>query len=114
MIDSVSGAVTHRLFIDGGVFGPIGRFRLANNGVEMGHQYERLYSIHPDDPNSAKAVMVQTYELGRAEWQVRIECGAVMTSTVSSFETTAWLEAFSGSKSITRREWQSSIPRLYV
>jgi hypothetical protein len=111
-IDQVTGEVNHRLFTDGGVFGAWGKFRLDAIGLEMGHSYERNYRIRPDDPNSARATMTQSYEMGRGDWQIRVAAGAEMTSTRTTFELTAWLEAFEGGKSVCRREWRSSHPRV--
>ena len=79
--------------------------------MEMGHLYERNYSILPHDPNSARASMTQTYEMGRGAWQIRIEAGATMTSTPATFELDAWVEAYEGDSSVCRRHWQASIPR---
>jgi putative CocE/NonD family hydrolase len=109
--DQITGEVRHRLFVDGGVFGNWGRFRLENIDLEMGHVFERNYSIHPDDPNSARATMTQSYEMARGDWQVKVNAGAEMTSTSETFELNAWLEAFEGGTSVCRREWRSSIPR---
>ena len=110
-IDQITGGVSHRLFIDGGVFGDWGKFRLDDIGLEMGHVYERVYSIRPDDPNSAKASMTQSYEMGRGDWQVKIDAGAEMTSTPTSFELNAWVEAFEGNAPVCRRDWKSSVKR---
>jgi hypothetical protein len=99
------------MYVDGGTFGPTGKLRLEAPGVEISHVYERNYSIHPDDPNSAHAIMTQTCEIGRGSWQTRIETYAQMTSTATTFELTAWVEAFEGNTSVCRREWQTSIPR---
>jgi hypothetical protein len=110
-IDQLTGRVNHRLYVDGGTFGPTGKMRLASPDVEMSHVSERNYSIHPDDPNSAQASMRQTCEIGREGWQTRIETHAQMTSTATTFELRAWMEAFEADKSVCRREWQSSIPR---
>jgi hypothetical protein len=52
-LDQLSGEVTHRLYIDGGVFGPSGKFRLEEIGVELAHVFERIYRIKPGEPNSA-------------------------------------------------------------
>ncbi|HEV7139403.1 MAG TPA: CocE/NonD family hydrolase [Steroidobacteraceae bacterium] len=112
--DQVGGEVTHRLFIDGGTFGPWGKLRLEGNGTEMSHVYERLYSIRPGDPLSARAVMIQSCELGRGSWQVRIDTRAEMTSTRETFELDAWVEAREGSEVLCRREWKASIPRTDV
>ena len=112
--DQLSGEVTHRLFVDGGVFGDWGKFRLEAIDLDMGHVFERFYRIKPDDPNSAVASMTQSYEMARGDWQVRIDAGATMTSTADRFELTAWIEAFEGGKSIRRRDWRSSIPRMHM
>ena len=46
------------------------------------------------------------------DWQIRVDAGAEMTATPTTFELTAWLEAFEGGKSVCRREWRSSHPRV--
>jgi uncharacterized protein len=113
-LDPVTGAVTHRLRVDGGVFGDWGRFRIEDIGIEMNHIYERVYRIDPRDPNSAQAVMTQTYETGRGAWQTRIVSSAKMSSTTASFELDAWLEAYEGETQVCRRDWKASIPRQAV
>jgi len=110
-IDQLTGRVNHRTFVDGGTFGPTGKLHLESPDVEISHVSERNYSIHPDDPNSARATMTQTCEMGRSDWQVRIVTHAEMTSTPTTFELNAWVEAFEGGSLICRRDWKSSIPR---
>jgi len=112
--DPVTGEVTHRLYVDGGVFGDWGKFRLEDIGLEMGHVFERNYRIHPDEPNSARATMTQSYDMARGDWRITIHAGAEMTSTGKAFELTAWLEALEGDTVICRRDWRSSIPRRHV
>jgi hypothetical protein len=55
--------------------------------------------------------MTQTYEMARGDWQVKIDAGAEMTSTASTFELNAWLEAYEGERSVFRTQWTSSAPR---
>jgi hypothetical protein len=110
-IDQITGRVNHRLYVDGGTFGPTGKIRLEAPGVEISHLYERNYSIHPGDPNSGHASMTQTCEIGRGSWQTRIQTYAQMTSTPATFEVFAWIEAFEADASVCRREWKTSIPR---
>jgi len=112
--DPQTGELTHRLNIDGGVFGTWGKFRLEDIDLEMGHAFERNYRIHPDRPNSARATMTQSYEMARGEWRVTVKTGAEMTSTEKTFELTAWLEALEGDTVVCRRDWRSSIPRRQV
>jgi hypothetical protein len=106
--------VTHRLYVDGGVFGDWGKFRLEDIGLEMGHVFERNYRIHPNEPNSARATMTQSYDMARGDWRVTIHAGAEMASTGKTFELTAWLEALEGDTVVCRRDWRSSIPRRHV
>jgi hypothetical protein len=113
-IDQITTEVSHRLYVDGGVFGDWGKFRLDDIGLDMGHVFERIYSIKPDEPNSARASMTQTYDMGRGDWQVTLKAGAVMTSTESTFESNAWIEAYESGQSVFRREWRTSIPRKGV
>jgi uncharacterized protein len=110
-LDQLTGRVNHRLFVDGGTFGPTGKIRIEAPDVAISHICDRNYGIHPDDPNSARATMAQTCEIGRDDWQTRIETYAEMTSTPTTFELTAWVEAFEGDRSVCRRDWKSSIPR---
>ncbi len=112
--DPSTGVVNHRLYVDGGVFGDWGKFRLEAIDLEMGHVFDRNYRIHPDLPNSACATMTQSYEMGRGDWRVKINAGAEMSSTVHAFELTAWLEALEGDTVICRRDWRSRIPRRQV
>ena len=113
-MDQVSGEVTHRLYIDGGVFGPLGKLRLDATATEMGHVYDRIYRIRPEDPNSAQAIMRQSWEMSRGGWRVSIETHAEMTSTHETFELDAWLEAREAGTLVCRREWKSSLPRTDV
>jgi len=112
--DPVTGVISHRLFVDGGVFGDWGKFRLESIDLEMEHVFERIYSIHPDDPNSARAVMTQSYDMCRGAWQAKLRAGAEMTSSATHFELAAWIEAFEGERLICRRDWRSSIPRVHM
>jgi putative CocE/NonD family hydrolase len=110
-LDQITREVTHRLFVDGGVFGDWGKFRLDDIQMDMGHVFEKIYSIRPEEPNSARATMTQTYDMGRGDWQITVRAGADMSSTTATFELTAWIEAYEGEKSVFRKEWSSSIPR---
>ncbi|MDF2764742.1 MAG: Peptidase, partial [Rhodospirillales bacterium] len=110
-IDQVSGSVSHRILIDGDVFGGYGRLRLDDIGLEMRHEYERTQTIGPDDSNSASYSMTQCYELRRGAWKITLRARTDMTSTARSFELSAWLEAHDGETLVRRKEWKASLPR---
>jgi len=114
MVDQLSGEVVQRVCIDGGVFGDCGKIRLDDIDLEMAHVTERLYKIKPDDPVSAQARMIQSYEMGRGDWQIRIEAGAEMRSSASEFHLNSWLEAFAGGDCVFRTSSAKSFPRRYA
>ena len=57
--------------------------------------------------------MTQTYETARGDWR-EDRGGATMTSTDSTFELNAWIEAYEADESLLRKDWSARIPRVYV
>ncbi len=108
--DTTTGTTTHRVYVVGGVFGPIGRLKLDETGTEMGDISERLYSIGAD-PLSARATMEQTATFNREDWNIRIETWSDMTATETEFHLTAHVECYDGEEQFHRAEWTQKIPR---
>jgi hypothetical protein len=67
------GETLQRFFLDGGVFGPVGDMRLDEIGTVLSDISDRRYTIHADDPLSARATMEQTAGFTRDDWAVKIE-----------------------------------------
>ncbi len=109
--DRIDGTVTHRVFIDGGVFGPVGTLRFDATGTEFSDRSERLYTIRPDDPLSARAEMRQTRHFRNGDWSVRLEAYSDMTATRDTFRITAWTECWDGDTLFHRADWTRDIPR---
>ncbi len=109
--DLTTGEVTERFFLDGGVFGPVGRMRLDETGTEMGDISDRRYSIHADDPLSARATMDQESEFTRDDWKVRIETKAKMTASKTDFHLTASVTCWDGDAEFHHVDWDHTIPR---
>ena len=84
-IDLTTGLVTHRVYIDGGVFGPIGKIFFEKTNTGMHDKSERIYSIHPDDPLSAEAEMKQSRYISKENLEIKIETWSHQTSTVDLF-----------------------------
>ena len=110
-IDQVTGEIRHRVYVDGGVFGDAGKIRLEAIGLEMAHMLEDISSIRPDDPCSAKLSSRQSFEMGRGDWQVRIETTALMTSTPTTFEIDSSVAAYEGGSQVFQKASKRSIPR---
>ncbi len=109
--DLITGAMTHRVFIDGGVFGPIGDIRLDDIGTVLSDVSERRYTIHPDDPLSAHATMEQTASFTREDWSAKIWAHATQKATATEFVLTSSLRAWSGEELIFEEEKTHVIPR---
>lgn len=109
--DHVSGEVVARVYIDGGVFGPIGRIRLDDTGTELGDISERIYRVHPDDPLCASATMDQTSDIRRDDWHVRIHTKARMTASATGFHLTASVTCWDGDTQFHHVDWDHEIPR---
>jgi putative CocE/NonD family hydrolase len=109
--DPDTGIETHRLYIDGGVFGPVGKIRLDEIGTELADISERIYQIHPDEPLSARAVMRQEAGFHRDDWSVRIVTQAEMTASAEAFHFTASVACFDGDSLFFEVAWDDTVPR---
>ncbi|WP_209835035.1 CocE/NonD family hydrolase [Ruegeria sp. HKCCE3926] len=109
--DLTNGKVTHRFFLDGGVFGPVGDFRLDDIGTVLSDVSDRRYSIHPGDPLSAVATMEQTAGFDREDWSARIWTYSEQRATATEFHLISRLKAWSGEELIFEEEKAHVIPR---
>lgn len=109
--DLTSGEMTHRFFLDGGVFGPVGDLRLDDIGTVLSDISDRRYSIRADDPLSARATMEQTSSFTRDDWQAKIRCFAEQTATETDFHLLSRVTCWSGDTVIFEREQTYTIPR---
>ena len=110
-VDLTTGEHAARFFLDGGVFGPVGRLRLDETGTEMGDVSDRVYRIHPDDPLSAYAQMDQESSFVRDDWNVRIKTSSEMTATKTDFLLRASVTCWDGEEEFHHVQWDHSIPR---
>ncbi|MDE0520566.1 MAG: CocE/NonD family hydrolase [Boseongicola sp.] len=110
-VDLTTGEHAARFFLDGGVFGPVGRLRLDETGTEMGDVSDRVYRIDPEDPLSAHAQMDQESSFVRDDWNVRIKTSSEMTATKTDFLLRASVTCWDGEEEFHHVQWDHSIPR---
>ena len=110
-VDLTSGEQICRYFVDGGVFGPIGRVRLDDTGTVLGDVADRIHRIHPSDPLSAQASMEQESLFERDDWRVRIRASASMTATGDRFYLVASTSCWDGDDLFHNSEWSHEIRR---
>ena len=84
------------------------------DGWTVDSTHEEIYTIHPDDPNSAKCDIVWTERFSRADWNVSSRTRTIVTSSPTHFHLEARLKAWLGDDLVHEREWKKSFPRRLV
>ena len=107
---------TERRIDPGGVrvletFDDFGASRDLEHGLETGSHVAQIYSIHPDDPLSARHEARWRFELRRGDWSVRIDSRSVMTSNADSFHLSREVTAREGDTVAIARSREEDVPR---
>ncbi len=92
-------------------FDDFGASRDLEHGLENGSHVEQRYSIHPDDPLSARHEARWRHEFRRGDWSVRIDTESVMTSDAASFHLAREVTAWEGDTIVIARRWGENVPR---
>jgi putative CocE/NonD family hydrolase len=92
-------------------FDDFGATRNPHHGLEVGSSVAQDFSIHPDDPLSARAEARWIYDFRRGPWQARIETENTMTADAKAFHVSRRVTAYEGETKVFDREWKESVPR---
>ncbi|MGH6892418.1 MAG: CocE/NonD family hydrolase, partial [Dongiaceae bacterium] len=111
--DLVKGTVTYVTDGEGGVFGE-GIIRFDEIDLIVNHALRRELSIRPDDPLSAHYRIVQSYDLKRDGWDIRVETDTALTSTKGELVLTGRLDAFENGKRVASRNWREAVKREFL
>ncbi|MBB96617.1 MAG: peptidase S15 [Rhodobacteraceae bacterium] len=103
--DQVSGLVTLVIEDD------FGKVEDCEHKLINGTIAREWWSIHPDDPLSARGRCHWTEEQGRGDWAIRTETYSEMWADTETFHLKARLEAWEGDALIYERDLSDSIPR---
>jgi hypothetical protein len=82
------------------------------HGLITGSVAREWWSIHPDDPLSARGRTHWTEEIGRAGWSIRTETYAEMWSDYENFYVKASIAAFHNGDLVFEKEFNEEIQRL--
>lgn len=91
-----------------------GTFRLDRIDLQFGSRSERVYSIHPNEPTSARIDTLSNRHFARGQWSVRTETNVSMSASVDAFRIDASLKAYEGSECVFTRKWSKEVPRDHV
>ncbi len=109
-IDPQTGRHSYVVNSEGGLFGE-GVLRLDETGTTLNHAMTSRFSIHPDDPLSARHEITQRYAMGRPGWSVVIVTRTAMVSTASEFHLEGDVLVTEGQAEVLRRGWRRAIAR---
>ncbi len=88
-----------------------GAVRIESHGLTTQERMEERWTIHPDDPASASAVIDWHQAQSRGDWHIRTEARAEMTASATAFHLKASLVAFEGAEQVFARTWEEDVPR---
>lgn len=91
-----------------------GEVRDLEHGLVSGSKLEEKFSIHPDDPNSAKASARWEQTGGREGYLWRTQISAEMSCDEDEFHSTASLKTYINDELFFERKYEDSKPRRNV
>jgi len=107
-IDRVSGEITLTIEDD------FGKQKDSDHGLIAGSIARERWTIHPDDPLSAKGSCHWTEENERGDIRLRTETYSSMWSDTENFYLTVRLEAYEDDRLIYERDVEDSIARHFM
>jgi hypothetical protein len=112
-LDSLTGEATYVTVGEGGLFGE-GVEHFDEIDMTVNHGLTRRLTVSADDPFSARSVITQSYEMGRAGWLIRIESETAMTGTAETFRLTGALRAYENGALVVERVWDEDFARDHL
>jgi putative CocE/NonD family hydrolase len=106
--DQITGAALFEVTDDTGLY------RIDATGLEYRLASTDRFSIHPDDPLSARAEVTFEMHNGRGDWRTRAVTRTVLTATATDFRIQATLDAWEGEQRLASRAWDVTVPRERV
>ncbi|MFD1334652.1 CocE/NonD family hydrolase [Oceanobacillus iheyensis] len=92
-------------------FSDEGMRRLPENGLEYGSKNKNTFMITEGDPLSAKVTCEWELQVGRGEWQTKLEAYCEMTSDETTYFLTNTMVAYEGDEHIFSKTWKEQIER---
>ena len=88
-----------------------GRARDLRHGLVTDTRATEIWTVHPDDPLSARADISWTQHYQRGEVDIQIDTGATMTSDQDQFFVTGYIRAYEGGEQVFEKQFDQAVPR---
>ncbi len=108
---------TERETLDDGVYrvtliDDLGETHNPHNGIESGATVRQMFSIHPDDPLSARVETTWEYTICRGDWRTRVRSDSSMSADTDEFCIFRKVSAYEGDAVLLlEKTWDETIPR---
>lgn len=107
-VDYASGTETYERFSDSG------EVTHLHTGMTVRDACRETFSLHPDDPNSAKGTCVWTKSYRRGDWRAEVDATVSVRALRDSWHITATLAARDADGVVAERHWDEDVPRDMV
>ena len=107
--DMVTGEFAQRQWTDEGTL-----VYNEHDGWTISSTHEEVFSVHPDDPLSAKIDIKWTENFSRGAWQVSSKTRTLMHATATHFVVHGEMEAYMGDELVHSQTWDREVPRDLV
>lgn len=84
---------------------------IAPHGRHVSDHCREVWTIHPDDPLSARVSIDWQQDQSLGDWRISTKAQVTMTCTGTALRMTATLTASEGDTEVSRRDWDCSVPR---
>ncbi len=95
-------------------FDDFGADRDATHGLEVGSHVWQRFSIHPDDPLSARHEAKWRFDFRRGDWSVSIDTENLMTSTLDEFILHRSIVAYEGGEKVFEKQQTETVARKHL
>ena len=72
------------------------------------------FSIHDEDPTTARTVSERRIDITRGEWKTRVDAHAELTCDAEKFYVTSRLTTYAGDEEVFARTWELEFPRDHL
>ena len=110
-LDLPTGELVYTLASDGGEFDGHALARLEDIEMDLGYSFVKRHRIADGDPLSAKTEVVQSAQMRRENWSVRVESNAQLVAQADAMHFTAELRASENNETVKTRTWNVRVPR---
>ncbi|OHV60410.1 peptidase S15 [Mesorhizobium sp. LCM 4577] len=103
--DQITGETSYTVVVDGGTV------RHPHTGITLSARQTEVFTIHPDDPNSARGTVTWDKTYARGDWNARVSVSATVRALRDVWRMETHLVARAGDEVVVDREEVKEFPR---